>query len=221
MKVSKELLEKYHSGHCNDQEKILVEAWLCSEEYDVDTMGLDDKQKNALKEEIWGNLKSETVDVLMKNEATQSRKLLPRLFWLSTAAAVLLFFCEIAFMLFQNSTTKQLTARHQNTLAPIDQEAVQMVLGQGSHAFFDSNADRVDFCGLVKITPKMNIKIAFATGCENSDNLQKEVFMTEGKTYFALDLKDAYRGELVVMSEDNIYELPPLVRNAIRAQFGI
>ncbi|MFZ4861360.1 FecR family protein [Sphingobacterium sp. Mn56C] len=31
MKVDKSLLEKYHAGHCNAQERLLVEEWLCSD----------------------------------------------------------------------------------------------------------------------------------------------------------------------------------------------
>ncbi|NGM63355.1 hypothetical protein G5B30_15705 [Sphingobacterium sp. SGG-5] len=220
MKVSKELLEKYHSGYCNDQEKVLVETWLYTEDDDTGIIPLDEAQKNTLKHEIWDTVESETIKASRTSKVTHRANLSSKFYW-SAAAAVILVCCGAAFMLSHNNVIKEYTVTPHNISTPIVQGPVHMFLGQGSTAFFDSDADRVDFCGLVKITPKTNIKIAFAARCEKSGPLQKEVFMTEGKTYFALDLKDAYQEELLVMSEDHIYELPPLVRNAIRAQFGI
>ena len=34
MKISKELIEKYHHGHCTEEEKAAVEDWLLSDDAD-------------------------------------------------------------------------------------------------------------------------------------------------------------------------------------------
>ncbi|WP_437921250.1 hypothetical protein [Sphingobacterium sp. LRF_L2] len=223
MNVSKELILKYHLGECTAQEKALVEEWLFSDEGNTDTiLPLDADQKENLKTEIWTAIKEETIlqeviPRIPKKERAQ------RIIFISKVAVACLLVIAGAWLGYRQYTPRiQFEGQFDQTLTPVEtQQDISLVLGEGSRATFDDKQELLDFCGIVKLKANKRMKLFLATGCEDGSKNTRTLLVDAGETYFALDLSNKNDADFFVMREDHLNELPPLILNSIRAQFGI
>lgn len=56
MKISKELIEKYHHGLCTGEERAAVEGWLLSDDADETMEWSLPEEKTALQSEMWNEI---------------------------------------------------------------------------------------------------------------------------------------------------------------------
>lgn len=221
MNVSKELIAKYHQGLCSDQEKALVEAWLDADSEEELSASLEIEQKKSIKEAIWSSLKADTIEKPKKTLLGSSNTVrFRRVYW--GAAAVL----SVAFLFFwllrDDLMMPEKGMSSHGSLSSRNIADVNLVIGEGSKANFIDNLELIDFCGTVKVTVNKTMKLAFSAKNPNDKKEhRKELFVHAGETYFALDLSENENREIIVKSERELNELPPILQNSIRAQFGI
>lgn len=217
MKVSKDLLERYHQGLCSPDEQKTVEQWLLD---DDDDSHFPDHlpDKNLVKEEIWQQVQSDTIMADPSDLSTIVRKKPKKTYWAAAAAIVLLV---TSLFVFRNGKGPDSTVVQSRKMKGLNTELFDIEFGNESRATFDRENEMVDFCGIIKITPKKSMKLSFSNYCGNHEELKREMHVTGGTTYFALDLKNNHHTELLVMNEDLLFELPPLLRNSLIKQFGI
>ncbi|MEM6526046.1 MAG: FecR domain-containing protein [Bacteroidota bacterium] len=89
MKVTRELIERYHSGHCTEEEKRAVDQWLSSSKDQYDQL-LDPATKDDMASEIWGSI-SPVV------QSDSSGKVVPLYQRIGRYAAAVLFLSAIGF----------------------------------------------------------------------------------------------------------------------------
>ncbi|GGM96956.1 hypothetical protein GCM10010967_33450 [Dyadobacter beijingensis] len=206
MNISQALIEKYHQGLCTAEEKAAVEQWLD----DADEPGLDFPaalSKEEIKMEIWDGLRA---------EVTHSKS--PKVWWKyagMVAAAVVIL---VSGVMYVQKSTPEVSVAAGN--AP-SSEALQIEYGTESGAEYSQETQMLNFCGVIKITPRKNMKLSFTSICDGKRETVREMDVKGGTTYFAMDVKDQNSSQLIVMDKSLVDELPPILQNSLIAQFGI
>ena len=225
MKVTTELIEKYNQGKCTPSEITAVESWLLSdEEYDEINISLHSEIK--LKMEMWNDI-SEILPSKAENNKAQIFH--NRFLWAGVAATVsILLAVSVTFYTNLNSNTAR-QARLTNMAAKvlragqqeIRTEDFNIVLGDKSNASFNSDKGLVDFCGAIKISPKKDIRLSFSDVCAKDSSTSKGIDFKKGQTYFAINYRNQESDQVVVLNENLIFELPPIIKNQLSDQFDI
>jgi len=218
MAVNQELLERYHSNHCTAEERKLVEEWLFSAEVeDLDPLPLG-INKSDLKERIWedinGNSIKEPVPVALKTRSNTyfmfkgaiAASLLIALFgavgyWLTRGTS----FNEKEFISLNNSSTQEV--KH------INSNGYNVAIGPNTVAKINNLAGVIDLSGSLLISPKKDIDLLF-------EGTKKKVTLKKGQTYIILKNKAGDEG-IIVVSERNLMDLPPVMQKQITTQFDI
>lgn len=221
MKVTTELIEKYNQGQCTPAEVRAVEEWLLNDE-DTDEVELSEEAEVELKAEIWEDI----AEIL---PSAKPVPFLTRHRWMAVAASVSVLI-TISFLLFKSlnqgtvnqpilsgSEMKESRVRQQEIFT----EDFDIVLGDKSRASFDSDKGLVDFCGAIKISPKKDISLSFSDVCSKDGSASKGIDFKKGETYFALNYKNQDSDQVVIMNENLIFELPPLLKYELSEQFDI
>ncbi|GGH18305.1 hypothetical protein FAZ19_11765 [Sphingobacterium alkalisoli] len=223
MDISKELIAKYHQGRCSEQEKAQVEAWLNTDSDEVLSAPLEIADKNAIKEDIWGSLKAETIEKEPREKTVITfinNLRLRSTYWGAAAVLVAGFICF--WVLDSGKTPYNNQIKNDQTVAGSGIAGVSVVTGENSKANFIDKLELVNFCGTVKVTVNKTMRLAFAAkNSYDNKEYRKELLVNAGETYFALDLGDHKNREIIVKSERDLNDLPPLLQNSLRAQFGI
>lgn len=211
MNISEALIEKYHQGLCSAEEKAAVEQWL----EDGDEPGLvfpEELSREQIRMEIWDGLEA---------QVTRSRPIYSTA-WLKyagmAAAAVVLAVC--GFIYFKNPVNNAADGLAAGNAAP-SSEALQIEFGAESGAEYSQETRMLNFCGVIKITPKRNMRLSFTSICDGKKETVREMDVKGGTTYFAMDVKDQHTSQLIVMDKNLVDELPPVLQNSLIAQFGI
>ncbi|TDE08070.1 hypothetical protein [Dyadobacter psychrotolerans] len=216
MNISEALIEKYHHGLCSREEAEAIEKWL--EDGDEQQLELPEHiPVEEIKMDVWKDLQPQF------NISTPSSK---SVFWKYTgmaAAAVIIFMLGGSFLknISGAFTTPPSGALARVTSVSDQTEALKIEFGRESGASYSQEDKMLDFCGVVKITPKENMKLSFTSFCDGNRETIKEIDVKGGTTYFAMDLKHQNSSELIVMDKNMVGELPPIVQNSLIAQFGI
>jgi hypothetical protein len=218
MAVNQELLERYHSNHCTAEERKLVEEWLFSAEVeDLDPLPLG-INKSDLKERIWedinGNSIKEPAPVALKTRSNTyfmfkgaiAASLLIALFgavgyWLTRGTS----FNEKDFISLNNSSTQEV--KH------INSNGYNVAIGPNTVAKINNLAGVIDLSGSLLISPKKDIDLLF-------EGTKKKVTLKKGQTYIILKNKAGDEG-IIVVSERNLMDLPPVMQKQITTQFDI
>ncbi len=220
MNVSRHLIEKYHQGLCTPEEAKAVEAWLDTDE-DLNVIFPEHlASKPTIKEEIWENLQRD----LQKPQPLIRSFPQKRTGW-SVAAAVVLV-AMASFIGWEITTAplepvRELSVKSGKSLPQLKTDELTIEFGRNSKAVYNKKGDVVSFCGIIRITPKKDMKLSFNTTCQNGTDASRQIEIKQGSSYFAMDLKNRNSSELLVMEEDLIFELPPLITNSLIAQFDI
>ena len=110
MKISKELIEKYHHGRCTDEEKTAVEEWLLSDDANETTEWSLPEEKAALQAEMW----NEIATVLPSSQETpvpQVGNSIMRPLWkLAVAACLLAALGSVLYNSKHESATREVIA---------------------------------------------------------------------------------------------------------------
>lgn len=213
MNISEALIEKYHQGLCTPEEAESIEKWLDDAEEIELQFPTSLTEKETIKAEIWTEVQS-----------YMSEQKIERSFWnkwkyAGMVAAMLL--AVIGFFNLQKEDASSNAIAAVVDASPVQTEALKIEFGTESGAVYSKEDKMLDFCGVIKITPKENMKLSFTSLCDGNRETLKEIDVKAGTTYFAMDLKHQNTSELVIMDKSLIGELPPLLQNSLIAQFGI
>ncbi|WP_025146833.1 hypothetical protein [Pedobacter jeongneungensis] len=216
MNISNELLEKYHLNTCTAEERRMVEEWLFNTDVgDLDTTILT-QDKNSIKQEIWQEI--ETV-------LPQAVKPLPKrsnayLMWKGAIAAAVLITIAgtIVYFVFASKPVAQadyLALNNPSALHVkyIDATGYDVALGPNTTAKINNIDGMIDLTGSIMISPKKDISLVF----EGTD---KKVTLLKGQTYIILKNKTGVKS-IIVISERNLMDLPPVMQKQLSTQFDI
>jgi len=225
MKVTTELIEKYNQGQCTPSEITAVENWLVSDD-ESDEVNISADSEVKLKTEIWNDISQILPSKLLVPKAQIFHG---RFQWAGIAATVsVLLAVSVVFLTNLNSNTAieaRLTKTEEKVLRigqhEIRTEDFNIVLGDESKASFNSDKGLVDFCGAIKISPKKDIRLSFNDVCAKDSATSKGIDFKKGQTYFAINYRSQESDQVVVMNENLIFELPPILKNQLSDQFDI
>ncbi|REA63229.1 hypothetical protein DSL64_06335 [Dyadobacter luteus] len=225
MKVTTELIEKYNQGLCTPSEISAVEEWLLNDD-DTDEIEISGASETQLKAEIWEDI----APILPSAKvAPVVVPFMQRYKWMAVAASVSVLIAVSATLF--NSINKEIA--NQPALAEAGTKGIRaqqqeiftedfdIVLGDKSRASFDSDRGLVDFCGAIKISPKKDISLSFSDVCSKDGSSSKGIDFKKGETYFAMNYKNQDADQVVIMNENLIFELPPLLKYELSEQFDI
>ncbi|WP_293310934.1 hypothetical protein [Pedobacter sp. UBA5917] len=216
MNISNEILEKYHLNTCTAEERRMVEEWLFNtdaDDLDITALPVD---KNSLKQEMWQEI--ETV-------LPQEVKPLPKrsnvyFMWKGAIAASLLIALAgtIVYFAFAHKPAPQTEFVELNNpsaiqVKHIDATGYNVSLGPNTIAKINSSDGMIDLTGSILISPKKDIDLVF----EGTD---KKVTLLKGQTYIILKNKTGVKS-IIVISERNLMDLPPVMQKQLSAQFDI
>lgn len=199
MKVTRALIEKYHKGDCSPEESAAVENWLTDDQVDMGSSAFaSDAARANMKQQIWQEVRP--ILPFYKKRST-----------ILSAAAAVIVLCLLRFL-----PHTPVAASDSND---INTPGFTIELGRESKATCDESS--VNFCGTIKIIPKKNIHLSFHTTCTDGTTRTKEIFFKEGEAYIALHYKDKESSEMLVINENMLFELPPMIKNQLSEQFKI
>lgn len=223
MKISKELIEKYHLGECDLQESKFVEEWLFSEETDQELELPSHENKADLKTQLWEEIQQVLPSGLPAPKAVPVRMLANKpskiIYWASRTAAILIlglssligyhlyFTPDDPLGLVSINNTSLLEVRH------IDSKAYCISLAPESTAKINYQTGNIDFSGSIIISPKKDIELSIG-GSEG-----KMTFKT-GQTYIAMNGKSGY-DRFILINERNLMDLPPVLQKQLINKFSI
>lgn len=224
MSVSKELIEKYHDGKCTPAEVEMVQRWLLNDDVPTNIFP-ENIDREAVKEEIWEGIS--TVLPSHKSKRPSYFQYRP-LLWGGAVAASLLV-C-IAFLILDSEPREDRndisaiinSTNHSQT---INQEVLArdftISLAPESNVRVNSSTGVVNFCGAMKISPIKDIKLSVRDICTNKAIDSKQMSFKKGETYIALNYMNEQQSELIIMNENALMELPPLLKRQLMDQFNI
>lgn len=223
MRVSKELIEKYHNGLCTPDEMTLVENWLLDDEADDISPLPKTLDKEIAKVEMWGEISS----VLPSSQKRFSIGgiYLSKAKWTTLAAAAsVLVVLTASLLVFKQNTQEAVITSVNSSLS--DSKEIQardytISLGPESNARIDANSGLIDFCGTILISPKKDIFLSFKDVCTSSAKNTGKMTFKKGETYIALNYRNKKNNEVIVMEEKLLMGLPPVVKRQIMDQFNI
>ncbi len=225
MKISKELIEKYHHGRCTDQEKAVVEEWLLSDDADETIAWTFPEEKTALQSDMW----NEIATVLPSSQeapAPNVRHTISRSLWKPAVAACLLASLGAALYSGKHeSAPKEIIALNNSSGTKnkdLDEKEFTLSIAPRSNVALNSKTGIMDFCGAVLINPKEDIELIFQGTCANPAQNREKVSLKKGQNYIALNYGgNAQTGEVIVVKEGAMVSLPPLVLKQLMHQFNI
>lgn len=225
MKISKELIEKYHHGRCTDKEKAAVEEWLLSDDADETMEWNSPEEKAALQSEMW----NEIATVLPSSQETPVPKVghaIMRSLWkLVVAACLLAALGSVLYNRKHESATREVIALNNSSGTEnkdLHEKQFTLSIAPKSNVALDSKTGIMDFCGAVLINPKEDIELTFQGTCANPTQNREKVSLKKGQNYIALNYGgNAQTGEVIVVEEGAMVSLPPLVLKQLMQQFNI
>lgn len=223
MRVSKELIEKYHNGLCTPDEITLVENWLLDDDDEHLPPLPESFNKQTAKAEMWEEI-SEVLPSSQKKFSIGSIYLSKEKWTNFAAAASVLLVLTAAYLVFIQNTQQVIITSVNASLSDnkeIDARDYTISLGPESNARIDASSGLIDFCGTMLISPKKDIFLSVNDMCTTSTHNTEKMTFKKGETYIALNYRNKHTNEVVVMEEKLLMGLPPVVKRQIMDQFNI
>ena len=226
MKVSKELIEKYHDGKCSPEENAVVENWLLDDD-DTQIFPEPTGDKKKISREMWQDIKLVLPSEIKKSESLIFK--MPAIQWVAMAAAASITVFIATFMFLNktesNSRHSQANISSVNVSESLNREILSddftISLGPQSNVQINSGTGLVDFCGTLKISPKKDMSLSFKDVCTNTKGNTEKIDFKKGETYIALNYRHEKTTEVIVMEEKLLMGLPPVLKRQIMDQFNI
>jgi hypothetical protein len=214
MKVNKELIEKYHRDECTPEEAAAVEAWLLDDESDEQPDLPHAEDAIAHKQEMWEGIRR----TLPSETQAQSKKIRP--LWLNAAAAcVVLAICVFAvgkLSKISKTSTEPFTEVDNSTaleVRHVNNAEYELSVGPGTSARIDNRGGIIHFTGSMIIRPQRDVEFSFGK------HPQKAIFKS-GETYILLD-EERGDGEVTIVNEKRLMDMPPVLQKRIITEFNI
>jgi len=213
MNINQELIERYHRDECTEQERKAVEAWLFADD-SIEELDLPvDENKTEHKASMW----NEIAAVLPKENVIKSHSFS---FWKGAiAASLVLGLLGFGFYQFTLKTKKEspqfvsvdntsaINVRH------LDSKGYNISVGPNTFAKINYATDSVDLSGSMLISPKKDVELKFI-------GTDQKISLKMGQTYIILNGKTD-EDKIIVVSESNLMDLPPVLQKQIINQFSI
>ena len=213
MNINQELIERYHRDECTEQERKAVEAWLFADD-SIEELDLPvDENKTEHKASMW----NEIAAVLPKENVIKSHSFS---FWKGAiAASLVLGLLGFGFYQFTLKTknespqfvsvdnTSAINVRH------LDSKGYNISVGPNTFAKINYATDSVDLSGSMLISPKKDVELKFI-------GTDQKISLKMGQTYIILNGKTD-EDKIIVVSESNLMDLPPVLQKQIINQFSI
>ncbi|RCR67211.1 hypothetical protein [Larkinella punicea] len=223
MKISKELIEKYHSGHCTPDEKKAVEAWLFDDEATTEpTLPLPTgESKFEIREEMW----NEIATVLPSRQKPAVLAFF-RPFWRQAAAVLLICLAGVAVFYLKNREADSGVIVVNNVSDTANQNlhesAYSIAIGPKSNVEINHETGRIDFCGAMMINPNRDIELTIQGICARPDEKSEKRILKKGQNYIALNYGNAANpNEVIILPQGSLTGLPPLMQRQLMMQFDI
>lgn len=216
MKISKELIEKFHRDECSSEEKEFVQQWLFNEDSE-ELLDFDQTTKELHKVEMWDEIKT----ILPKEEHPKHQHRTAKFqFWKGAIAASIVFVLLITSIAIYQSNSKNgvlhwIDVENNSGMQVkyIDSKDFKLSVGPNTSAKIDQLTGIVDLAGSLLIQPKEDFELEF-TGST------KKMSFKKGQTYIILKGKDG-KDKVIIINEKNLIDLPPIIQKQITNEFKI
>jgi hypothetical protein len=227
MKIDKNLIERYHRQECSAEEREAVESWLFSADSEEALQLPLSESKAAHKADIWAGIAeilpagSKTDEIPEIQQPQPKRKILKASFWSGAVAAsitiaLLTFGGYYYFSAPQEQEYDQFVSINNPSsvnVRHVESSGYAISVGTNTSAHIDGLSGTVDLSGSMLIRPKKDIELKFK-GSPDKTILKK------GQTYIILKGRDG-NDKIIVLSEKNIINLPPVLQKQIINEFDI
>lgn len=219
MKISNELIEKYHRNECSQEEIDLVEAWLFSGESDEALQLPLGENKAEHKAILWDEI-AKILPAENPAPVLAKRSFLQNTFW-SGAIAASLVICVMAIVFNRLTSTKTIKdvpfVMVNNTssvnVRHIEANGYHIAVGTNTSTKINNETGIINLTGSLLIRPKKDIQLLF------EGNKHKMTFKA-GQTYILLKGEDG-NDKIIVINEKNVMDLPPVLQKQIINEFQI
>ncbi|GAB3250991.1 hypothetical protein GCM10027347_09140 [Larkinella harenae] len=219
MKISRELIEKYHRGQCTPDEQQAVEAWLFDDDTTPDPVLLlpVGESKFTVQQEMWQDIE--------KVLPSRQKKSFSVTYWRQAAAVLLFFLAGATFFFLHNQTESRgiivVTNTSETANKDLHESAYSISVGPKSNVEIDTQTGRIDFCGAMMINPKHDIELTIQGVCTQPDEKSEKVVLKKGQNYIALNYGTTATNEVIVLPQGSLTGLPPLMQRQLMMQFDI
>lgn len=218
MKISKELIEKYHRDECSKAESDAVEAWLFDEET-TDTLELPEAESKLIhKDEMWNEIKSVLSESTVKN--TKTIRLRSPYWQTAVAASLILGFLTVFTYQFisgdsGNELSDPISVNNTSKLEvrQIDSKGYNISIGPNTKARINYQTGIINFSGSILISPKKDIELTLTGG-------GGKMIFRMGQTYIAMNGKTG-SDKAIIVSDRNLTDLPPALQKQLISHFNI
>ncbi|ETZ19088.1 hypothetical protein [Pedobacter sp. V48] len=213
MNINQELIERYHRDECTKEERKAVEDWLFTDDFAEELDLPIGENKTEHKASIW----NEIAPVLPKERIIKSHLFS---FWKgAVAASFVLGLIGLSFypltlktkndspQLVSIDNTSAISVRH------LDSKGYNISVGPNTFAKINYATGSVDLSGSMLISPKKDVELKFK-------GTDKKISLKMGQTYIILNGKTG-EDKIIVVSERNLMDLPPVLQKQIINQFSI
>lgn len=223
MKISKELIEKYHLGLCSEEERKAVEEWLFEDSFEEPLKLPPGENKDVHRKQIW-----EGIAPVLPPQTDSRSKLLPfsRRAALRIAAAVAMLLLAWTFIASPRSSSVQaiIEADNQSDVEnkEINSGLYTLALGPRTNVRIDPSQETMEFCGTLSFTPSEDITMKIVGECPKGQPPHTVMDLKGGASYIAFSYHDdRHKTELIVVEENQLKILPPIIQKQLIAQFNI
>jgi hypothetical protein len=214
--MNNQLLEKYHLNTCTAEERKMVEEWLFNTDVDeLDAISLPEN-KNDIKQAMWQNIETAMPQVIKPLPKRSNTYFI----WKGAIAAsvFMAMAAAIAYFVFANRSIGQADFVELNNpsalhVKHIDATGYDVAVGPNTNAKINNDDGMIDLTGSILISPKKDIDLVF-------EGTSKKVTLLKGQTYIILKNKTGIKS-IIVISERNLMDLPPVMQKQLSAQFDI
>lgn len=218
MKIDRDLIERYHRGACSRSERDAVEEWLFSAESEELPDLREGESKELLKEQMWEDIATVLPDeepyLPLKQMAGADR------FWLGAVAASLLagLLCIATYFMIEGSgkAVQPLVSVYNESATQIrrmEYSGYNLSVGRNTRATIDNLTGDANLSGSLLISPKRDMELRFKGSSE-------PVTFSSGKTYVILK-NGSDQGRVLIVTENNMMDLPPVLQKQIINEFDI
>jgi len=227
MKIDKDLIERYHRQECSAEEREAVESWLFSADSEEALQLPLSESKAAHKADIWADIteilpaESKTDEIPEIQQLQPKRKILKASFWSGAVAASITIgvFILGAYYITGGPQEQQYGQFVSvNNSSPINVRHVEssgyaISVGTNTSANIDKITGAIDLTGSILIRPKKDLELFFEGNTE-------KIKLKKGQSYILLKGKNG-EDKLLIVSENNLMDLPPVLQKQIINEFNI
>lgn len=214
MKITPELLQKYASSSCTEDEKKAIELWLLST--DEEAMPIAEIQLQLSEKKIWGRI----LPVLFSEKVSRTIPLYQKITRYAVASCVAIGLVAVSAIQVCNTgfmSTEIAFINTENTSKYIQTAGMNFALMPDSKVDVITNLckteSKIAFCGSIELTNKANTNVQYEilTSCRVSSDSIRKVSLKKNVHYYVFAITDKQGNEKIHIynEEDVLLFFPP------------